>query len=138
MKTTVAVVVLNKYRLVYNHFFLCTVCCIQKYSAQQVQTAVHHQRTCIWHVVIWYQTLCLLQMVIPLLLSRQQGEQLDQNTYGMRNRRQNVYASLEVCIFWVGCLMSTTTVVGTTAARLFLFLFFPVQQTTSGIGHRVK
>ena len=24
------------------------------------------------------------------------------------------------------------------AARLFLFLFFPVQQTTSGIGHRVK
>ena len=24
------------------------------------------------------------------------------------------------------------------AARLFLFLFFSVQQTTSGIGHRVK
>ena len=27
---------------------------------------------------------------------------------------------------------------GGCAARLFLFLFFPVQQTTSGIGHRVK
>ena len=27
---------------------------------------------------------------------------------------------------------------GWCAARLFLFLFFPVQQTTSGIGHRVK
>ena len=38
MKTTV---VLNKYRLVYNSIFLKTVCCIQKYSTQQVQTAVH-------------------------------------------------------------------------------------------------
>ena len=57
--------------------------------------------------------LCLLQMVTPLLLSRQQGEELDQNTYGVRNRRQNVCASLEVCIFWLGCLISTTTVVGT-------------------------
>ena len=57
--------------------------------------------------------MCLLQMVIPLLLSRQQGEELDQNTYGVRNRRQNVYVSLEVCIFWLGCLISTTTVVGT-------------------------
>ena len=52
-------------------------------------------------------------MVIPLLLSRQQGEELDQNMYGVRNRRQNVYASLEaVCIFWLGCLISTTTTVG--------------------------
>ena len=42
------------------------------------------------------------------LLSRQQGEELDQNTYGVRNRRQNVYASLEVCIFWLGCLINTT------------------------------
>ena len=41
MKTTV-VVVLNKYRLlVYNSIFLLTVCCIQKYSTQKVQTAVH-------------------------------------------------------------------------------------------------
>ena len=24
------------------------VCCLQNYSTQQVQTAVHHQRTCIW------------------------------------------------------------------------------------------
>ena len=53
-------------------------------------------------------------MVIPLLLlSRQHGEELDQNTYGVWNRRQNVYASLKVCIFWHGCLISTTTVVGT-------------------------
>ena len=86
------------------------------HSTQQVQTAVHHQRTYIWYqyVVIWNQTLCLLQMVIPLLLSRQQGEELDQNTYseyGVRNRRQNVYDSLEVCIFSLGCLISTTTVV---------------------------
>ena len=28
--------------------------------------------------------------------------------------------------------------VGGGAARLFLLLFFPVQQITSGIGHRVK
>ena len=27
---------------------------------------------------------------------------------------------------------------GGCAARLFIFLFFPVQQTASGIGHRVK
>ena len=40
-------------------------------------------------------------------------EELDQNTYRVRNRRQNVYATLEVCIFWLGCLISTTTVVGT-------------------------
>ena len=49
---------LNKYRLLYTH-----------------------QRTFIWYVVIWNQTLCLLQTVISLLLSRQQGEELDQNTY---------------------------------------------------------
>ena len=48
-------------------------------STQQVQTAVHHQRAyCVWYVVIWNQALCLLQMVIPLLLCRQQGEELDQ------------------------------------------------------------
>ena len=34
----------TRYRLVYN-IFLYTVCCIQNYSSQQVQTAVHHQRT---------------------------------------------------------------------------------------------
>ena len=42
-----------------------------------------------------------------------QGEELDQNTYGMRSRRQNVSVSLEVCTVWLGCLISTTTVVGT-------------------------
>ena len=33
--------------------------------------------------------------------------------HGVRNHRQNVYASPEVCIFWLDCLISTTTVVGT-------------------------
>ena len=33
---------------------------------------------------------------------------------------------------------STNILILVHAARLFLFLFFPVQQTTSGIGHRVK
>ena len=38
---------------------------------------------------------------MPLLLSRQQGEELDQNTYGVRNRRQSVYPSLEVkCVYF--------------------------------------
>ena len=35
------------------------------------------------------------------------------NTFGMRNPRQNGCFSLEVCIFWLGCLICTTTVVGT-------------------------
>ena len=95
MKTTQHVVykstvVLNKYRLLYTT----------------------NVPAYIWYVVIWNQTLCLLQMVIPFLLSRQQGEELDQNTYGVRNRQQNVNASLEVCIFWLVCLISTSTVVG--------------------------
>ena len=36
-------------------------------------------------------------------------------TYGMRNRRRNVYASLEVRMFWLGWLgcLKTTTAVGT-------------------------
>ena len=29
-------------------------------------------------------------------------------TYGIRNRRRNVYASLEVWILWLGCLSITT------------------------------
>ena len=53
---------------------------------------------------MWNQTLFLLQTVMPLVLSHQQGEELDQNTYAVQNRRQNVYASLEVCIFLLGCL----------------------------------
>ena len=67
-------------------------------------------------------------MVIPLLLSRQQGEELDQNTYGVRNRRQNVYASLEVCIFWLGCLISTTTVVVGTYSKHGLGRFHDGQE----------
>ena len=77
-----SVVVLNKYRLLYTT-----------------------------NVPVYGMYVCLLQMVIPLLLSRQQGEELDQNTYGVRNRRQKVYASLEVCKFWLGYLISTATTV---------------------------
>ena len=54
-----------------------------------------------------------LQMVIPLLLlCRQQGEELHGETYGMRNRRRNIYASPELWMIWLGCLR-TTTAVGT-------------------------
>ena len=91
MKITVA---LNKYRLVYNSMMYTKV-----QYAIRVQTDVHHQRTyCIWYEVIWNQTLGLLQVVITLLLCCQQGEELDQNMYGMGNRRKNVDASSEVCM----------------------------------------
>ena len=42
---------------------------------------------------------------------RHQGEELHGETYGRRNRRRNVYASLEVGMLGLGCLR-TTTVVG--------------------------
>ena len=38
----------------------------------------------------------LLQMVVLLPLCCQRGEELRGGTYGMRNRRRNIYASLEV------------------------------------------
>ena len=44
----------------------------------------------------YVETLYLLQMVTPLLLCRQQGEELQEITFGMGNRRRSVYASLEV------------------------------------------
>ena len=44
--------------------------------------------------------------------ARQQGEELFGETYGRRNHRRNVYASLEMGMLWLGCLR-TTTVVGT-------------------------
>ena len=58
---------------------------------------VTHQRICCTlYVVMWNETLHLLQMVKPLLLCRQQGEELHEKTCGMRNCRRNFYASLEV------------------------------------------
>ena len=56
-------------------------------------------------------TLYVLQIMIPLLLCRKQGEELQEMTYGMRNRQRDVYASLEVWMPWLGCL-STTIVHG--------------------------
>ena len=32
----------------------------------------------------------------------------NEKTYGIRNRRRNVYASLEVWMLWLGCLSITT------------------------------
>ena len=49
----------------------------------------------------------------------------------------NVDASRDFFIFLL-FLRTSSARGGGDAARLFLFLFFPVQQTTSGIGHRVK
>ena len=55
----------------------------------------------ILYVVMWNQTLyLLLQMMIPLLLCRQQGRRgAHKKTYGIRKRQRNVYASLEVWMF---------------------------------------
>ena len=53
----------------------------------------------------------LLQMMIPLLLSPTRGGG-HEKTHGMRDRRRNVYVSLEVWMFWLGFLTSITIVHG--------------------------
>ena len=50
---------------------------------------------------------------------RQQGGELLEEMYRRRNRRRNVYASLEVWMLWLKCLR-TTTVVGTHGLDRFL------------------
>ena len=79
MKTTVVVVVLNKYRLVYNSIFLLSVCCIQKYSTQQVQTAVVCSN-------IESNSVLVADDSTTSAVSPTRREELDQNTYGLRNR----------------------------------------------------
>ena len=87
MKTTV-VVVLNKYRLVYNSIFLSTVCCIQKYSTQQVQTAVHPPTYYLYMVCsnIESNSVLVADGNTTSAVSPTRREELDQNTYGLRNR----------------------------------------------------
>ena len=55
---------------------------------QQVQTDVQQ------YIQYTMVTLYFLQMVIPLMLFA--GEELHRETYGMWNRRRNVYSFLEV------------------------------------------
>ena len=76
MKTSVVVVVvvvvLNKYRLVYNSIFFKQDVVNKSTVLNKYRLLYTHQRTCIWYVVIWNQTLCWLQTVIPLLLSNKE------------------------------------------------------------------
>ena len=99
MKTTANV--LNKYILVYNSVFF--------------KQYVVYKST----VLSKYRLLYTMYMVRSymesdsMLVADGNTTSAVSPTRRVRNRRQNVYASLEVCIFWIGCLISTTTVVGT-------------------------
>ena len=108
---------LNKYRLMYNSMLYTKV----QYSVVYKSTVLNKSTDCctpaayILHRVCSHMESNYVLVAggdTTFLLCRKQGEELDQNTYGMRNRRQNVYASPEMCVFWLGCLISTTTVVG--------------------------
>ena len=73
--------VLNKYTLLYSVLTLqlqyggmCT--CYVRHNVLGTPVRIY----CIWYVIMWKQTLYLLQMVIPLLLFHQQGEELHGKT----------------------------------------------------------
>ena len=75
---------------------------------------VHHQRMYMLYlvyVVMWNQTLyyLLLQIMIcttSAVSPTRRG--VHEKTYGVRNRRRNVCAFLDVWMLWLGCLSITT------------------------------
>ena len=55
-----------------------------------------------------------------------------------KQQRQQLLQLFYIFISFLIFLRTSSAWGGGSAARLFIFIFFLVQQTTSGIGHRVK
>ena len=109
--------VLDKYRLVYNRMSYTKV----QDSVVYKSTALNKSTDCSTPPAYILYMICSHMESNSVLVAggdttsalspTRRGARL--NTYGMRNRRQNVYVSPEICAYWVGCLISTTTFVGT-------------------------